>query len=170
MRQDAGEKTTSPGQSKPALRDVVNRAGICGGPARVDTGPIKAPKTCGCRCKAGHRGGCQDCCGRAGQLRFRLGGRQRLPSRADTGRAWRRMPRACPATRNLLIWPTVAALPAPAPRPRSGLTGIAAIFEMAILGKARLLTRLPSCTGVLNVYLHIKHIRLAACPAAAFRD
>jgi len=44
-----------------------------------------------------HRGGCRAGCGRAGQPRFRLGGRQRLPNHADTGRAWRRMPRACPA-------------------------------------------------------------------------
>jgi hypothetical protein len=47
--------------------------------------------------QGGHRGECRDCCGLAGQPHFRLGGRQRLPSLADTGRAWRRMPRACPA-------------------------------------------------------------------------
>jgi len=57
--------------------------------------------------QGGHRGGCLDCCGRAGQPRFRrsrspavasladTGGRRHVT--ADTGRAWRRMPRAYPA-------------------------------------------------------------------------
>jgi len=34
--------------------------------------------------QGGHRGECRDCCGRAAQLRFRLGGRRHVT--ADTGR------------------------------------------------------------------------------------